>query len=824
MELAAAFYISVYSLAALAGGILAWAEYTPSVTIATAPIAILLLFLNERFRVLRLDGGWIAFAGLAAFAYPTLEFFRGDEEFRLLSGAHLLAILQWVLLSYNKTAHQYWWICALSCLQVAIAAVLTNSPVFGVFILIYMFWALWTLSLYTLLLARLRFGRGDESHSRKAAWQWPALTRGEGEPGRIVSSERVATEQSTRNHSHPHRPPHSRTSDFRGSFQCEPHETDLSWRFVFGILGMSAAALMLGMFMFLLTPRLWIGGGNPFQDEFASLSGRRNVTGFSETVQLNEFGRILESSAPVMEVNLFDDATGLPLSMGEALRMVGQNELLLRGTALSIYKHGQWIPAETQRRDDIPTGPSPFSPKPAHLIRQEIHLQPIGSHTLFTLGHPIYLKFMGSEMKAKRQRHTGSISLALRGTTISMGSDYTVWSTPQSNRPPRTRENQQALPHFDSQIPDDLKSLPPIYSQVPADLEQLTAETERVLAPLMTQTVTKPVSQVQIAQALLTYLRDSGRFRYSLERIPVTPNIDPVEDFLLNRKQGHCQYFAAALGLMLRVKGIPTCVVTGFKGGLEDPGRQLIEVQQRHAHAWVEAYIDGNWVTLDPTPSDGREESLQAVGDRLRLWHQLTVLGTTFWNDYVLNLSFNKQQQNLYGPIRQLLTSVTGQGATSSSFSTRMLEFLSEFIRHPEKWFSWQGGLVGFLLMSFIAGSFLAFRSLLRITRKALHDRQSITRDSIRIEFHTRFLALLKPLGFIPGQYQTQREFAAVVASEWSQQGLPAELEPLAQQMAQAFDQLRFGAERLTEREQQQLFTSLEQLQTHLQHSRPEIR
>src|SRR4051812_36340558 len=133
MDLAAAFYISVYCLAALAGGILAWAEGTASVTLFTAPIAIALLYLNERYRVLRLDGGWVALAGLLAFVFPVMEFFRGDEEFRLLSGAHLLVMLQWVLLAYHKTANQYWWICALSCLQVAIAAVLTTSPIFGIF-------------------------------------------------------------------------------------------------------------------------------------------------------------------------------------------------------------------------------------------------------------------------------------------------------------------------------------------------------------------------------------------------------------------------------------------------------------------------------------------------------------------------------------------------------------------------------------------------------------------------------------------------------------------------------------------------------------------
>ena len=33
--------------------------------------------------------------------------------------------------------------------------------------------------------------------------------------------------------------------------------------------------------------------------------------------------------------------------------------------------------------------------------------------------------------------------------------------------------------------------------------------------------------------------------------------LDPVEDFLVNRKKGHCEYFASALALLLRSIDIP---------------------------------------------------------------------------------------------------------------------------------------------------------------------------------------------------------------------------------------------------------------------------
>src|SRR5262249_22235798 len=102
--------------------------------------------------------------------------------------------------------------------------------------------------------------------------------------------------------------------------------------------------------------------------------------------------------------------------------------------------------------------------------------------------------------------------------------------------------------------------------------------------------------------ALESHLRDSGAYTYSLSMAVDDPTIDPVEDFLFNRKRGHCEYFASALALMLRSVQIPSRLVTGFKGADFNSSEQFYEVQQRHAHAWVEAYVDRNWIVLDPTP------------------------------------------------------------------------------------------------------------------------------------------------------------------------------------------------------------------------------
>src|SRR5262249_56352097 len=105
------------------------------------------------------------------------------------------------------------------------------------------------------------------------------------------------------------------------------------------------------------------------------------------------------------------------------------------------------------------------------------------------------------------------------------------------------------------------------------------------------------------ALTLESYLRDSGKYAYTLNMAVTDSRVDPVEDFLFNRQRGHCEYFASALALMLRAIDVPSRLVTGFKGADRLGSTGPYEVQQRHAHAWVEAYLDGKWVVLDPTPA-----------------------------------------------------------------------------------------------------------------------------------------------------------------------------------------------------------------------------
>jgi hypothetical protein len=75
-----------------------------------------------------------------------------------------------------------------------------------------------------------------------------------------------------------------------------------------------------------------------------------------------------------------------------------------------------------------------------------------------------------------------------------------------------------------------------------------------------------------------------------------------VLDFLLSRHAGHCEYFASALALLGRASGVATRVVAGYRVAEHSSFGYYI-VRKRHAHSWVEAYVDGAWRTYDPTPA-----------------------------------------------------------------------------------------------------------------------------------------------------------------------------------------------------------------------------
>jgi len=112
----------------------------------------------------------------------------------------------------------------------------------------------------------------------------------------------------------------------------------------------------------------------------------------------------------------------------------------------------------------------------------------------------------------------------------------------------------------------------------------------------------------------------SERFQYSLWQGKPAGGATPLAEFLLTTRAGHCEYFASATTLLLRAAGVPARYATGFSvQELASPGDGYV-VRERHAHAWVRAWVDGAWRDVDTTPPDW----FAAESARAPFWSRLT--------------------------------------------------------------------------------------------------------------------------------------------------------------------------------------------------------
>lgn len=113
-------------------------------------------------------------------------------------------------------------------------------------------------------------------------------------------------------------------------------------------------------------------------------------------------------------------------------------------------------------------------------------------------------------------------------------------------------------------------------------------------------------------------------FTYDLLAEAAPEGVDPVVYFLTTSRRGFCVHFASAMALMAREVGIPTRFVAGYASGRQVGSKTIFE--DRHAHAWVEAYVEGRWVTLDPTPGGSRGGGITLEQGRLVLAAALLLL------------------------------------------------------------------------------------------------------------------------------------------------------------------------------------------------------
>jgi len=74
-----------------------------------------------------------------------------------------------------------------------------------------------------------------------------------------------------------------------------------------------------------------------------------------------------------------------------------------------------------------------------------------------------------------------------------------------------------------------------------------------------------------------------------------------TDSFLFGTKRGYCVHFASSFATMARMVGIPSRVVTGYRGNRGNGLKNYLIIKEKDAHAWVELLIDRHWVRYETT-------------------------------------------------------------------------------------------------------------------------------------------------------------------------------------------------------------------------------
>ena len=805
MDLGYVFKVSLYSLTVLVGAILGFAEsegtkyvgwsasdggssfgirqFGVALPFLSLPIVACGYLFTERRRKMGtnlgggLQPGWANLLGIAALIATGFEFSSENHEGKLLAGTHLLLYATWIVLFQQKTVRLYWFLMALGILQLAVASVLTTKGWFGFCALIYTFGAVWTLSIFSLWRAEQQFKAEEQTRFAVAS-----------EP----SQSAVASPTTV----------HSFQSEVHGSVQHEDGTRWLTARFVTGVLLTTCSALLVSATFFAFIPRVWVGAQVSLNNEQERIGGLGRKTGLASSIRLGDLGPALESTERVFEIQITNLKTRKVISAQDYAERLGLAEPLFRALILTSYKSGRWTvdPMDGLHR-------RPFERRNASWeIEQQIHREPSDSAVLFCVGHPLMLVDSRRQIFGDLNELTGIITRNDKkkesgAITYSVFSELPDQQRLHYQQPvrPAIREAYHRSQYFErsTRLPNNLKQLRQLSQTIVED------ETERIRKAEGKQEA-RQLTSMEIASAMESHLRDSGQYRYSLDLSINDPTVDPIEDFLFNRKAGHCEYFATALALMLRAEKIPARVVTGYKGGIVNSERKdWLEVQQRFAHAWVEVWIqDEGWTTFDATPIDERSNSIAAMtAKKGSIWTEMQSTLAGLWSENILNMSLDRQEESIYKPMRELAMSLLAWFRELIASPQSALQSFIELLRNRERWFSVGGGLFALALMLTAFGLHRLYLMSLAKLRSWLADRSNrrLQQKYRIVEFYDRFVSLMTKHGLKRGPTQTQREFAELVSLKYSSELQAAGVTDLPAQISQLFYQVRFGEEELSE-------------------------
>jgi len=448
-------------------------------------------------------------------------------------------------------------------------------------------------------------------------------------------------------------------------------------------------------------------------------------TGFSDHLQLGRIGQIQQSNAVVMHIEIDNDAQGL-------------YDLKWRGVALSTFDGQSW--SNSFGSTQIPLSGvgvyrlgRPDSGGPIN-SRRQIHyrvlMEPLGTNVFFLAEKPRAL--LGNYRP---------VAIDSGGAIYNLDLEHPISRYEGFSDLPDVAADALRVARSDAaERSDAYLQLPPIDLRISRLAEQITGGSS---------------NNYDKALAIEQYLR--AHFGYTLE-LPRTRPRDPLAHFLFERKQGHCEYFASSMAVMLRALGIPSRIVNGFRGGeFNDLTGQYV-IRASNAHSWVEAFFPGyGWVSFDPTPAGNL--STHNGWSRIQLYVDAAA---SFWREWIINYDSRHQRelgQTAANNTRRFLDDtrawIERQHRKLLRVARRAHHQIADF---PARWLGSAMGAV--LLLMFVSNS----RSLVKAWRaKRLRANPHRSPRESAALWYERMAARLERFGWRKSPSQTPADFVAAI-------------------------------------------------------------
>jgi len=471
-------------------------------------------------------------------------------------------------------------------------------------------------------------------------------------------------------------------------------------------LAASCLALLGAALLFPLLPRYEAG----LMSELRQRERRMALSGFSERVRFGDINGIKDSGRLVFRARLEGRVPG---------------EIRWRGIALDHYDGTSWS-LSLLDREQVPyryvRGMTVYrldeDGSESVETAARIQLEPLFTQVLFHLEGTNTIS-SGSLRGVSRDDWGNLYSTATRRVKDT----YRIETGPPTGTPPLLGEEERAR----------TLQIPPLDPRV--------EELSRTLA----EGTEEPAGLARRIEAHL-----STRYDYTLD-LDDRGVADPLAAFLLERRSGHCEYFASAMAVMLRVNGVPARLVNGFQQGRHSGLTGTWSVRMRDAHSWVEAWIPGRgWTAFDPTPGEAADER----AGLLAYLSDLGELGVTYWDDHVIGY-------NVYYQINAWLNLRDGLAALAGKL-------------RPHAGVLWAGG-GALLAMAAALWAGLALRS------------RAPAAGSVRVAWMDRLLKRLERRGWKRPQGRTLAEWADDLVRETGPRG-----EPL-RELVRIYYAVRFG-------------------------------